>query len=183
MLLAQLFSHRLIANGGGVPLGAEDLSEDLDRTGVGTVGHEYVEPLLYESHPALGEFPHRVLAAGFGQEPQGLNREVVVLLVETLSPVLGQSEQFGWTPTTSRRVVPRLSSLDVTLLDELIQVPTYGGRGELEPLREGRGGGRSLHEDRPNDALPRCLVSAPGSVLVEFHNTSVPLMVQPFQVR
>ena len=52
----------------------------------------------------------------------------------------------------------RLAGLDRALLEQLVEVAAYGGRGQVEPLGEGRGGRGSVDEDRPGDALARRLV-------------------------
>jgi hypothetical protein len=59
-------------------------------------------------------------------------------------------------------------------------VTAYSGRGQVEPFGQVCRGGRTVDQDRPDDALARRLVdrAAVGTRLVfEFHNASVPLML------
>lgn len=69
-----------------------------------------------------------------------------------------------------------LTRLDLALLEQLVEVPSYGGGSEVEPLGESRGGRGSVDEDRPRDALARRLVVPMHGLVLEFHNTSVPLL-------
>ena len=144
--------------------------------------------------PAAGELHHRGVAAGLGEEPQGLDGEVVVLLVELVAPGAGQGEGLGWSSATSGAVHPGRSGLDGTLLDHVVEVTTHRCRCQVEPLRErGRRAG-SVLEDRASHPVtrggiadlgprggPRRNAHIPGSV--EFHNIIVALMVGVFQLR
>ena len=126
---------------------------------------------------------HRVVATGLGEEPQRLRREVVVLLVERVPTGVGERELPGRPATPPHHHVARVAGLDVTLLDQLVEVPADRSRGQVQPLREGRRGGRPVDQDGPGDALAGRPVRGRCDVLVHFHNTSVTLMVHPFQPR
>ncbi len=165
VLLAQLLPHGLFADCGGVALGGEDLREHFGRTGLGSVGLHRIEPFFYKSHAALGEFPDGRISAGFGEEAKGLDGQVVVLLSEAFTTMLGQREHLGRSSTTPRDGRAGLSSLHLTLVDEVIEVATYGGGSEIEPLGKGHGGRGTLNEDRLHDALTRRLVVALGGLL------------------
>jgi len=125
----------------------------------------------------------RFLALRLGEEPHGLNGQVVVLLVEAVAPRLGQREHLGRTAATAGAVDLLVARLHDSLGGEVVEVPAYGGGGEVEPLGERRGGGGSVDEDRPHDALTRRLVVPGNGHLVDFHNTSVPLLFSPLQGR
>ena len=80
-------------------------------------------------------------------------------------------------PAAAVRLAARLARLDGAVVDQLVEVAAYGGRRQVEPLAErGRRGG-PVDEDRPGHALPRRLV------VLEYHNTSVPLMDGALQGR
>ena len=55
-------------------------------------------------------------------------------------------------------------------------------KSELEALRERRRGRGAVGQDGPHHTLTRGLV-VPGRRLHDFHNTSVPLMLPPVQIR
>ena len=65
----------------------------------------------------MGELADRVVAAGLGEEPQRLDGEVVVLLVEAVAPVLGEREHLGRAAAAAVRLGARLAGLDGALLD------------------------------------------------------------------
>ena len=183
VLLAQLLADRAVANRRGVPLGGEHLGQDLGGPQLGVLRSDPLEPLLDERHPAGREFPDGGIAPGLGQEPERLGREVVVLLVEAVATRLGQREELRRPATAADGLAARLTGLDGTVLDQLVEVAPDGCGGEVEPIGEGRGGGGAVDEDRPSDALARRLVVPGDRGLVEFHNTSVPLMKVTLQAR
>ena len=158
VLLAQLLPDRAVAHRRGVPLVGEHLSQDLRGAQLGVLRSDPLEPLPDERHPAGREFPDGVVAPGLGQEPERLDGEVVVLLVEAVATRLGQREDLGRPAAAAGGLAARLARLDGALLEQLVEVAAYGGRGEVEPLGEGRGGRGSVDEDRPGDALTRRLV-------------------------
>ena len=135
------------------------------------------EPVLDERHALLGEGPDGLLAAGVADEPQRLDGEVVVLLVEALAPALGEREHLRRASAAAVRLGARLAGLHRAVLDQLVEVAAYGGGRQVQPLAERRRGGRSFDEDRPGHAMPRRLV------FLEYHNTSVPLMERGVQGR
>jgi hypothetical protein len=73
----------------------------------------------------------------------------------------------------------------------VVEVPAHGGRREVEPDGEVRGGGGPVHEDGARDPLTGRLVARTGLGALaaraarptEFHNTSVPLLPEVLQVR
>jgi hypothetical protein len=69
------------------------------------------------------------------------------------------------------RLGARLARLDRAVVDQLVEVAAHGGRRQVEPLAERSRRGRTVDEDRPGHAVAR------RPVLLEYHNTSVPLMV------
>ena len=86
-------------------------------------------------------------------------------------------------PRPRTRLEPRLAGLHDAVLEQLVEVAAYGGRGQVEPLGESRRRGRSVDQDRPGDTLAGRLVRGRLHVLVHFHNTSVPLMPEHIQPR
>ena len=146
------------------------LRQHLDRAQLGAGRRDLAEPVLDERDPLVRERLDGLLAAGLVQEPERLDREVVVLLVEALAPALGEREHLGRAAAAAVRLGARLARLDRAVLDQLVEVAAYGGGRQVQPLAERGRGGRSVDEDRPGHALPRRLV------LLEYHNTSVPLM-------
>ena len=143
----------------------------------------FSKPSRDEGDAAVRELTDRSLPTGLVEETQRLHGEVVVLLVEAVPAVLGQREQLGRTAAPARRPVARLARLDRTLVEELVEVAPHGRRGQLEPLGEAGRGRGAVVEDRPDDALTRRLVVCPLGGFLEFHNTSVPLIREPLQVR
>ena len=132
----------------------------------------------------VGELPDGVVAAGLGQEAQRLRGEVVVLLVEAVAAGLGQREDLG--RAAAARGVPWLRGSRASTTPSSSSWSrwrrTAAGVRSSRSASAGRGG-RAVVEDRPGDALARRLVVRPGGGLGEFHNTSVPLMLGPVQVR
>ena len=166
------------------PSSVKICGERLDRAEVRVGRERVVEPLLDERHAAVREFPDGALAAGLGQEPQRLRRQVVVLLVEVVAPGLGQGEQLGGPAAPPGGGGARLARLEHALLEEVVEVAAYGGRGQVEPLGESGGGRGPVDQDRAHDSLARRLVAGRHELaLVEFHNISVPLLLRPLQVR
>ncbi len=103
--------------------------------------------------PAAGELQHGGVPAGLLQEPQRLDGEVVVLLVEPVAARVGDREDLGRPAAAPGAVDPRLAGLDRTLGQHLVEVATDGGRGQLQTLREdGRRAGAEL-EQRPGHPL------------------------------
>ena len=137
---------------------------------------------LDERDAAAGELHDGVVAAGLGQVAERLDREVVVLLVEVLATGLGDREDLGRSAAAAGRRRARLARLERALGEQLVEVTAYGGRGQVEPLREVGRGRRTADQDRPDDALTRRLVARRQGPL-EFHNTSVPLLPWALQVR
>ncbi len=90
-----------LAHGRDVALGGEHLGQRLGGRQLGLVGDHVGEPLLDERHPSVGEGPDRLVAAGLGQEPQCLDGEVVVGLVEAVATGVGDREHLGRTATTA----------------------------------------------------------------------------------
>ena len=164
-------------DGGRVALVGEDAREHLDRAQLGAGRRDLAEPVLDERHPLVCERLHGLVTAGLVQEPERLDREVVVLLVEALAPALGEREHLRRASAAAVRLGARLARLDRAVLDQLVEMAAYGGGREVQPLAERRRGGRSFDEDRPGHAMPRRLV------LLEYHNTSVPLMRRALQGR
>ena len=133
--------------------------------------------LLDEGDPLVGERLDGLVAAGLAQEPERLDREVVVLLVEAFTPALGEREHLRRAAPAAVRLLSRLAGLDGTLGDQLVEVAAHGGRRQVQPRAERGRGGRSVDKDRPGHAVPRRLV------VLEYHNASVPLMEAALQGR
>jgi hypothetical protein len=186
VLLAQLLGsavdQRQRPHGGGVALGREHPGERFGRGQVGVGRRHRVVVALDERDAAPGELHDRVVPAGLGQVAERLDREVVVLLVEVLAAGLGDREDLGRSAPTPRRRRTWLTGLQGAVRHEVVEVPAYGGRRQVEPDREVRRGRRSADQDRPDDTLPRRLVARRRGLL-EFHNTSVPLLPWALQVR
>ena len=165
-------------HGCGVPLAGEDPGQRLGRRELRVGGGDRGVVALDERHAAAGELQHGLVAAGLREVAQRLDGEVVVLLVEVVAARLGDREHLGRTAPTTSRGRPRVTRLEGALGEEVVEVPAYGGRRQVEPLGEVGGRRRSVDQDRPDDALARRLVA--GGRLddgpLEFHNTSVPLM-------
>ena len=183
MLLAELLPHALPADdgelldSGDVALVGEHLGQHLGRAELRVGAHHRVESVLDEAHPLVRERPDGVLAAGLAQEAQRLDRQVVVLLVEALAAPLGEREHLGRPASTALGGASRLAGLHRSLRNQLVEVAAYGGRRKVQSLAERRSGGGTLDEDRPGHAMPRRLV------VLEYHNTSVPLIVSGLQGR
>ena len=132
------------------------------------------------------EFPDRGVAAGLVEEAQRLHGEVVVLLVEarrgrprsarTPWPG-GRGPRAPWLRGSRASTVPSSSSWSRWRR-------TAAGVRSSRCGERGRGGG-AVDQDRPDDALARRLVVPPAgaAVSLQFHNTSVPLMLRAVQVR
>ena len=86
-------------------------------------------------------------------------------------------------PAAAHGLEPRLAGLHDAVLEQLLEVATYGGRGQVEALRESRRRGRSVDQDRPGDTFAGRPVRGRLRVLVHFHNTSVTLMPEHIQPR
>ena len=138
---------------------------------------------LDEGHPAAGELHDGLVAAGLGEEAQGGDREVVVLLVEGVAAGLGEREDLRRAAAAAGAVDPALPRLDGAVLDQVVEVAAHRGGRQGQPRGEVGGAGRAVLEDRPGHALARGCVSAHGDRCREFHNTSVTLMPDRFQVR
>ncbi len=152
VLLAQLlgsvpFEQRDLAHRGDVALLVEDPSQDRRRrqTRVGVT--DSLEALADELGSLVGEGTHRRTSAIAFDEPQGLRRELVVLLVETFAAVIGQEELFGRASATSGLNAAQLTRLDGAFVEQLLKVPSDGCRGQVETLAEGRRGGRPVHQE------------------------------------
>ena len=141
-----------------------------------------VEPLLDLGGTSVGELTDGLLAPGLGQEADRLDGEVVVGLVEPVATGLGQGEHLGRATASADRADARLAGLEGALVDQLVEVAAYGGGSQLEALGERHGRGGTVDQDRPYDALARRLVVS-GDGLHDFHNTSVPLLVEGIQIR
>jgi len=172
VLLAHLLTDRERLNRGSVAVVGEDLSEDLGRRGAGIRCGDGWKALLDEAHPALGEGANRVLSRRLGEEPKGLNREVVVLLVELPTSGLGEDELLGWAPPTPQSGRADLARLDLTVQEQLLEVSADRCRRQLKAISEDRGSGRSVDMDRPDVALTRRAIG-----VHEFHNASVALFI------
>lgn len=109
VLLAQLLpDDGEISNGRGIALLAEDLRECLGWRQVWFSGQDAAVVALHEGNAAACELDDCVLALGFQQEAQGLGGQVVVLLIETVAPGLGQCEDL-------RRATSPAAAVDLLL--------------------------------------------------------------------
>ena len=187
VLLAQLLPHREVAHRGGVPLVGEDLRQRVDGGEVRACLDQVAEALLDLVGAPVGELADGFLATGLVEEADRLHSEVVVGLVEPVAPGSGQCEHLGRSATSADAAAARLPGLQGAVLEEVVQVTAYGGRGELETLGERRSCGGAVDHDRPHHTLARGLVvlvlPRAGQVSGDFHNTSVPLMPRGIQIR
>ncbi len=183
VLLAQLLAHRALADRGGEPRLAHGRGQGPGRGLVGVLGEELVDPGLEDGPATPGELGDGLVAGGLGQEAQGLGGQVVVLLLEEVVTGGGEREDLGRATASAGAslVRARLAQLDQTVLEHVVEVATYGGRGQQQLLSEDRRAARTTLEDGPRDALARRRVGADVEGVVDFHNTSVPLLLRPLQ--
>ena len=73
-------------------------------------------------------------------------------------PASVSANTFAGRPRPRARGQPRLAGHEGALVDQLVEVAAYGGRGQREALGEGRGRRGTVDHDRPHDALARRLV-------------------------
>ena len=183
VLLAQLLPHAVLTGKGqrahrrGVALVGEDQRQHLGRRGLGVRGGDLGELLLDEGRPPLRERLDGIGAGGLGEEADRLDwrgRRTA----RRSRRARARSARTPW-PGDLGRGGPRtgVASLDRALLDEVVEVTAYGGRGQVETLSERGCGGGPVDQDRPRDALPRRLIAFLVSRVHVFHNTSVTLLL------
>ena len=155
VLLAQLLPHDgKLAHGRDVALVGEHPGQRLGGRQVGLVGDHVGEALLDERHPPVGEGADRVVAARLGQEPERLQREVVVLLVEAVAAGVGDREHLGRpAPAATGAVGSGVARLDGHLGHQVVEMAAYGGGSQVEPGSQSRSGRGALLEDRPGHPL------------------------------
>lgn len=133
-------------------------------------------PGLESTDARLGESPHR-LGAGLGrQEPQGLGREVVVVGLECLVADLTEDVgPRGTTATPSARGRGGLALLDEAGLDQVVEVASHGGDGQVQIVGHRRGGHRAVLADGLEDpvACARLENHRHRSTSRDIHNTNV----------
>ena len=100
-----------------------------------------------------------VLARGLGEEAQGVDGQVVVVLVERVATRLGEREHPGGAAPAAATADPLVAGLEGAVVDEVVEVTADGGRREVEPVGQLRRGGGACLEDRAYDTRPRRLVS------------------------
>ena len=170
VLLADLLTDRQRLDRSSVAVVGEDLSQYLRRREVG-VGSGYGrEALLDEAHPLVGEGTDRVVSRRLGEEAECLDREVVVLLLEAAATQVGQNELLGGTPSAPHRGSPDVAGLDGAIGQQLIQMATDRGWGQIKTIRKGGCRRRAVDMDGPHDALTRRTIG-----IRHFHNDSVAL--------
>lgn len=192
VLLAQLLTcvmavdQRQLPDGGRIAVGREHIRKHLRGAEIRLAGSDPVQSLLDERRAALREFPHGLFAGHLGEEPQRLDRQVVVLLLEAVPTLVGEREELGRAASPTRGRGARLTLLHRLLLGQGVQVAPDRGRGEIEPLGQRRSGLRTVDKQRPSDPLAGALLAGLcglQSALVEFHNTIVTLFPQAIQRR
>ena len=149
--------------------------------GRGGVDHRPVA-LLQLADPAPGELPDQLVPAGFGEETQRSDGQVVIRLLESVATSVGDHEDLGRPSPAAVPVDPCLPALDHAVGLQRVQVPADGCRCQPEPGAQRSGGRRSVLQDRPRHAgagasmgivlrLARWPLSS--SVSHGFHNTIV----------
>ena len=118
----------------------------------------------------------RGVAAGLGEEPERLDGQVVVLLVERVAAGLGDREDLGGTAAAAGAVDARLAGLDGALGEHVVEVAADGGGGEVQPLARARPpcSGRARASSRATRS--RVGASASAARVLHFHNTIVSLL-------
>ena len=140
---------------GGVAALGEHPRERLGGRQVGVGRHDVGVVALDEGHPAAGELDHGLLALRLGEEPHGLHRQVVVLLVEAVAPGLGEREDLRGPAASAGAVDLLVARLHDSLVGEVVEVTAYGGGGEVEPAGQVGGGGGAVLEDRARHTVTR----------------------------
>ncbi len=162
VVLAQLLPHGCAAPGrarrGSVTVAGQGLGQGLRAAGdtavCGSVDDRPVARLEL-GDPLPGERGDGLAATGLLDEPQRAGGEVVVGLVEGVAAGLGHREQPGRAPAAADGGGPRLALLDQAVGQQGVEVAADGRRGEAHLERQGGGGGGTVLEDGPRDAVPR----------------------------
>jgi hypothetical protein len=176
VLLAQLFADRALTDRGSVTAAGQRLGQRLRRCELGLRGRDVVVVALELGDASAGERQDGVVPAGLGQEAEGAEREIVVLLVEAVATGLGEGEDLRRAASAAVAVDAGLTGLDGTLGDHLVEVPADRGGRQLQPIGERGCGARTELEDRPGHPL-----TGGGVDLSDFHNTIVSLLGRPFK--
>jgi len=141
VVLAELLTQGRRLHGGHIAVRGE---RPRQRLRGGQLGSRRLEDFtvarLGRCHPGGREPPHGARTSFVGQEFQGGDGEVVVGGVEVRAAGVGQDEHLGRASPPPGTVDALVPGEQQAAVDQDVEVPTDGGRGQPQPVTESRRG-------------------------------------------
>ncbi|GAA3094724.1 hypothetical protein GCM10020001_008250 [Nonomuraea salmonea] len=161
VVLAELVAAGLGLGGrGGVPLRRQSLRQHLHALVRGHRPHGRLQPLEQARHLLAGEVGHGFLSHAPGQESQRAPCQVVIGVLESTAPRIGDREQLGRPSAPALTARADHARLDHPLGHQGVEVTPDGGGREPEPLAQGGGRDGTMLQDQPGDTGARAALAA-----------------------
>lgn len=179
MMLTNLVTARRVACRRSESVGRQRIGKYLWSIAWARNRNERTIALFEVRYPVAGERHDSCVATSLGEESQCVSGEVVIALIETIPAGFGHKEHFGRTATSAPPVDPLFPGLDLTVGQQLIQMPTNSRRSQPQPLGKFDCRGRAFFQNAFHDAFAgrRVLVNRRVIDPNVFHNTIVPLII------
>src|SRR5690625_5013090 len=136
VVLAQLLAlaDRRLGCRGGVPIAGQRLGQGSHSIGRVDATQRYPVALFEFADALPSELLDHLLPAGVDEEAQCMGGEIVVGVLEGVTPLGGQCEDLGRSATTTMSVDPLFTGLDDTAGHEGVEVSSDRCRCRPEPL-------------------------------------------------
>jgi hypothetical protein len=160
-MLAELVAARLgLAGRGGIALCRQRLRQHLHTLVSRHCPHDRLQPRQQAGHLRAGEVGHCSLAHALGQEAQRAPGEVVIGVLESTAPRVGDGEQLGRSPSPALTARTHRTRFYHFVGEQRVEVPADGGGREPEPLAQRHGGDGPVLQDEPGDARTGAALAA-----------------------